>query len=262
MAQCNMAAAWKRRGCGLKPQAAVRPLQYAERVPILLSADLAGRTTIMIRHRWLIALAAIATALVLVAADADARAGRGFSGGSRGMRTFSAPAADPHRAEHRRADPALDDAARRRFDRRPGGSPARPARRRAVRRRLVRRTGRRLHRRRPVRHAVRPRHVRRHGRLCLDPRPAAADRAGRDRRPAAVCLVAAAQRAAAAYAAAHPATGQQSFGGLGAMLRRQSRRPASRSPSTRPTTTRSSACSSDVQAAYSAEDLRRVARAR
>ncbi len=45
----------------------------------------------MIRHRWLLAAAAIATALVLVAADAHARAGGGFSGGSRGMRTFSAP---------------------------------------------------------------------------------------------------------------------------------------------------------------------------
>jgi predicted lipid-binding transport protein (Tim44 family) len=47
----------------------------------------------MMRYRWLIALAAIATALVLVAADANARAGGGFSGGSRGMRTFSAPPA-------------------------------------------------------------------------------------------------------------------------------------------------------------------------
>ena len=47
----------------------------------------------MIRHRWLFALAAIATALVLVATDADARGGRGFSGGSRGMRTYSAPPA-------------------------------------------------------------------------------------------------------------------------------------------------------------------------
>jgi predicted lipid-binding transport protein (Tim44 family) len=45
----------------------------------------------MFRHRWLIALAVIATAFVLVAADAHARAGGGFSGGSRGMRTFSAP---------------------------------------------------------------------------------------------------------------------------------------------------------------------------
>jgi predicted lipid-binding transport protein (Tim44 family) len=47
----------------------------------------------MIRYRWLIALAAIATAFVLVAADANARAGGGFSGGSRGMRTYSAPPA-------------------------------------------------------------------------------------------------------------------------------------------------------------------------
>jgi predicted lipid-binding transport protein (Tim44 family) len=47
----------------------------------------------MVRHRWLIALAAIATALVLVSGDAaNARAGGGFSGGSRGMRTFSTPA--------------------------------------------------------------------------------------------------------------------------------------------------------------------------
>jgi predicted lipid-binding transport protein (Tim44 family) len=45
----------------------------------------------MFRHRWLIALAAIATAFVLVAADAHARAGGGFSGGSRGLRTFSPP---------------------------------------------------------------------------------------------------------------------------------------------------------------------------
>jgi len=45
----------------------------------------------MFRYRFLIALGAIVTALVLVAADANARAGGGFSGGSRGMRTFSAP---------------------------------------------------------------------------------------------------------------------------------------------------------------------------
>ena len=49
----------------------------------------------MFRYRLLIALAAIATALVLVASDANARAGGGFSGGSRGLRTFSAPAATP-----------------------------------------------------------------------------------------------------------------------------------------------------------------------
>jgi predicted lipid-binding transport protein (Tim44 family) len=45
----------------------------------------------MNRHRWVIALAVIACALLLVAADANARAGGGFSSGSRGMRTFSAP---------------------------------------------------------------------------------------------------------------------------------------------------------------------------
>lgn len=48
----------------------------------------------MMRHRWLIALAAIATVFIFVAADqADARAGRGSSAGSRGGRTFSAPPA-------------------------------------------------------------------------------------------------------------------------------------------------------------------------
>src|SRR5215469_5750206 len=45
----------------------------------------------MIRHRFLVTLAAAAAALVLVTADAEARAGGGFSGGSRGSRTFSAP---------------------------------------------------------------------------------------------------------------------------------------------------------------------------
>ena len=47
----------------------------------------------MFRNRWLIALGAIVTAFVLVSADARARVGGGFSGGSRGMRTFSAPPA-------------------------------------------------------------------------------------------------------------------------------------------------------------------------
>src|SRR6516164_2751475 len=49
----------------------------------------------MFRNRWLIALAAIATAFVLVSADAQARVGGGFSGGSRGARTFSAPPTTP-----------------------------------------------------------------------------------------------------------------------------------------------------------------------
>ena len=47
----------------------------------------------MFRNRWLIALAAIAVALVPVIADAHPRAGGGFSGGSRGIRTFSTPPA-------------------------------------------------------------------------------------------------------------------------------------------------------------------------
>jgi predicted lipid-binding transport protein (Tim44 family) len=49
----------------------------------------------MFRNRWLIVLGAIATAFVLVTSDAHARVGGGFSGGSRGMRTFSAPPATP-----------------------------------------------------------------------------------------------------------------------------------------------------------------------
>src|SRR5262245_51202438 len=49
----------------------------------------------MFRNRWLIALGAIAMAFVLVSADAHARVGGGFSGGSRGSRTFSAPPATP-----------------------------------------------------------------------------------------------------------------------------------------------------------------------
>src|SRR5262249_23272952 len=45
----------------------------------------------MTRHRFLVILATVVAALVLVTADAHARAGGGFSGGSRGTRTFSAP---------------------------------------------------------------------------------------------------------------------------------------------------------------------------
>ncbi len=45
----------------------------------------------MFRPRWLIAFIAIAAVFVLVSADAHARVGGGFSAGSRGMRTFSAP---------------------------------------------------------------------------------------------------------------------------------------------------------------------------
>src|SRR5580765_2086132 len=54
-----------------------------------------GETNPMFRRRFLIAFAAIAAALVLVAADANARAGGGSSGGSRGARTFSTPSVTP-----------------------------------------------------------------------------------------------------------------------------------------------------------------------
>jgi predicted lipid-binding transport protein (Tim44 family) len=49
----------------------------------------------MFRPRWLTAFIAIAAVFVLMTADAHARAGGGFSGGSRGMRTFSAPPSTP-----------------------------------------------------------------------------------------------------------------------------------------------------------------------
>ena len=49
----------------------------------------------MFRFRWLTAFVAIAAALVLLTADANARPGGGFSSGSRGMRTFSAPPSTP-----------------------------------------------------------------------------------------------------------------------------------------------------------------------
>jgi predicted lipid-binding transport protein (Tim44 family) len=49
----------------------------------------------MFRNRWLITLGAIAAAFIMVSADAQARVGGGFSGGSRGARTFSAPPATP-----------------------------------------------------------------------------------------------------------------------------------------------------------------------
>src|SRR5262249_28005722 len=45
------------------------------------------------RLRPLLALLAIATAVVLIAADANARAGSGVSSGSRGSRPFTAPPA-------------------------------------------------------------------------------------------------------------------------------------------------------------------------
>jgi predicted lipid-binding transport protein (Tim44 family) len=49
----------------------------------------------MFRLRWLTAFAAIAAVFMLLTVDAHARAGGGFSGGSRGMRTYSAPPSTP-----------------------------------------------------------------------------------------------------------------------------------------------------------------------
>jgi predicted lipid-binding transport protein (Tim44 family) len=49
----------------------------------------------MSRFRWLTTFIAVAAAIVLVTADANARVGGGFSSGSRGMRTFSAPPSTP-----------------------------------------------------------------------------------------------------------------------------------------------------------------------
>jgi predicted lipid-binding transport protein (Tim44 family) len=43
----------------------------------------------MFRHRWIVAAAAVVAALVLVSADADARAGRSSSMGSRGSHTYT-----------------------------------------------------------------------------------------------------------------------------------------------------------------------------
>ena len=45
----------------------------------------------MLLRRFLVAIAAVATVWMLVAVDAHARAGGGFSAGSRGMRTYSSP---------------------------------------------------------------------------------------------------------------------------------------------------------------------------
>jgi predicted lipid-binding transport protein (Tim44 family) len=49
----------------------------------------------VLRPRWLTTFIAIAAVFVLVTADAQARAGGGFSAGSRGMRTYSAPPSTP-----------------------------------------------------------------------------------------------------------------------------------------------------------------------
>src|SRR6516162_2459184 len=139
----------------------------------------------MFRNRWLIALGAIATAFVLVSADAHARVGGGFSGGSRGMHVLAATR-HPHRA-YRRAHSALDHTTRQRRAQRPDWNPSG-----LVRRRLVWRACCRLPRRRFIWLAVRARTFRWHGGLRLNNRSAVAGRAGRDCRSADFRLVAAA----------------------------------------------------------------------
>jgi predicted lipid-binding transport protein (Tim44 family) len=89
----------------------------------------------MIRHRWLrphfAALAVVAT-LALVAGDADARAGRGSSAGSRGMNSYSAPpptATAPTAAaplQRSQAQPSTPAAASGNLANRPGGFFNRP----------------------------------------------------------------------------------------------------------------------------------------
>jgi predicted lipid-binding transport protein (Tim44 family) len=51
------------------------------------------RRIAMTRFRFILSLVAVATALAFLVVEADARAGRGSSFGSRGMRTYSPPAA-------------------------------------------------------------------------------------------------------------------------------------------------------------------------
>jgi hypothetical protein len=76
-------------------QAGCRLLQTHRAIHILLHPNQpcpAEETNAMIRLRPLALIAALATVLVLIAADANARAGRGGSFGSRGFNTFnSAP---------------------------------------------------------------------------------------------------------------------------------------------------------------------------
>src|SRR5581483_6154618 len=71
--------------------AAISPLTNRTRHAYCTCVLMPGRGTAMSCRRFLAALVVMAAALVLVAADANARAGGGFSGGSRGARTFSAP---------------------------------------------------------------------------------------------------------------------------------------------------------------------------
>ncbi len=132
---------------------------------------------------------ALAVPLAAAISPADARIGGGFSSGSRGARTFSAPpststapsTAQPfNRTITQPNSPGFGVAGWRFLQ------PARPW--------PARRACRRLPRRRPVRHAVRRRPVRRHRRIVVDLRPDDADRPDRLRGPDGDVVVAAPSR--------------------------------------------------------------------
>jgi predicted lipid-binding transport protein (Tim44 family) len=67
------------------------PLQGVLRIPIVLAVLFGREINAMFRHRVVTALFAVAAAFVLFTANAYARPLGGFSAGSRGMRTYSAP---------------------------------------------------------------------------------------------------------------------------------------------------------------------------
>src|SRR6202000_433756 len=103
----------------------------------MLSRQCGREIPVVSRPRWLITFMAIAAVFVLATADAHARAGSGFSAGSRGMRKYSAPA----RAD-RVAPAEFDDTTRHGGRRRADGHAVG-----FLRRRIVRRAGCRIPRR-------------------------------------------------------------------------------------------------------------------
>src|SRR6187397_2754190 len=135
---------------------------------IFYARHVSGGDNAMFRRRFLIAAAAIAAALVLVAA--------GYA----------------HGAEYRRADPAKRDTAEQgRHSRASVGTAW------LLRQRIAWRARSRLYRGRPLWLAVRTWIVRRHGRLCLNPRSRSSGRSDRDCGEAVVCMVAAEKHAGA-----------------------------------------------------------------
>ena len=180
--------------------------------------------------------------------------GGGFSGGSRGARTFgSAEHAD---GADRCADPEFDDATGRSRVHRPGWSPSWLVWRPRIWPRTTRRNCCRLPRCGSVRSVVRTRIFRRHGGLRLDHRSALPSRPGRDRSQAHLRLVAAAQCAGACLCGGASCEGAQGW-----RSRRNVGRPAAAPPAGEPLTIAKSDYDAferllgDIQAAYSTEDL-------